>query len=115
MVTKYDYCVRGLMADTKVVQNEGNNTYEVWSGDKVAGFTQYEVEGDLIVFVHTEIDDAYAGQGLGKVLASGALDDVVARGKTIVPVCPFIARFVLRNKDKYEAHVKWPMDIGRGE
>jgi predicted GNAT family acetyltransferase len=101
----------GPMAETtepRVVQNDAGNSYEVRFGDKVAGFTEYRVDGDLIVFTHTEIDDAYAGQGLGKVLAEGALDDVVSHGKTIVPVCPFIAKFVIRNKDKYEAHVKWP-------
>jgi uncharacterized protein len=97
--------------EPRVVQNEGGSRYEVLVGDKVAGFSAYEVIGDLFVFTHTEIDDAYAGQGLGKVLASGALDDVVSRGRKIVPVCPFIARFVLRNKDKYEAYVQWPKDV----
>src|SRR5882762_6485664 len=103
------------MAETetpRVVHNEGSGKYEVWVGDKVAGFTQYEVVGDSIVFLHTEIDDAYGGQGLGKVLASAALDDVVASGKVIVPVCPFIAKFVRRNQEQYEGHVRWPKDVG---
>jgi predicted GNAT family acetyltransferase len=30
----------------------------------------------------------------------------VARGKVIVPVCPFISRFVIKNKDRYESHVE---------
>jgi predicted GNAT family acetyltransferase len=101
------------MADTEVVRN--GSTYEVRVEGKLAGLTAFEVISDLVVFTHTEIDDAYAGQGLGKVLAAHALDDVVAQGKAIVPVCPFIAKFVLRNKDKYEAHVKWPKDVGLGE
>jgi predicted GNAT family acetyltransferase len=96
------------MAETRVVQNESASRYEVWVGDSVAGFSAYDADGDQIVFTHTEIDDAYAGQGLGKVLAAGALDDAVASGKVIVPVCPFIARYVLKNQDQYEAYVKWP-------
>ncbi len=50
---------------------------------------------------------AFAGKGLAKVLASGALDDVVGSGKVIVPVCPFIASFVRKNT-QYDDHVKWP-------
>jgi uncharacterized protein len=103
------------MAETKVVHNEGDNRYEVWSDGKLAGFTQYEAISDLVVFVHTEVDEAFSGQGLAKILAEGALDDVIANGKTIVPVCPFISRFVIRNKDRYESHVKWPKDVGIGE
>jgi predicted GNAT family acetyltransferase len=97
------------MAETeapRVVHNEAAGAYEVWAGDTKAGFTRYEVAGDRVVFLHTEVDDAFAGQGLGKVLAAGALDDVVARGKVIVPVCPFISRFVIKNKDRYESHVE---------
>ena len=97
-----------IMVETRVVQNEAESRYEVWSGDSLAGFSAYMVDGDEVVFTHTEIDDAYAGQGLGKILAAGALDDVVSQGKVVVPVCPFIARYVLKNQDQYESHVKWP-------
>lgn len=92
---------------TRVVDNPGEDRYEVWAGEKLAGFALYDVRGDLTVFTHTEIDDAFAGQGLGKVLAAGALDDVVAKGRTIVPVCPFIAGYLKKNPG-YEDHVRWP-------
>jgi predicted GNAT family acetyltransferase len=98
------------MSDISVVQNENANRYEVKVDGELAGFTEYVVEGDNYVFVHTEVDDAYAGQGLATRLATGALDDVIANGRTIVPVCPFIAKFVLRHKDTYKAHVKWPSE-----
>ncbi|MBK1782729.1 GNAT family N-acetyltransferase [Prauserella cavernicola] len=88
-----------------VVRNEERNRYEVWSGDRLAGFTEYRERGDRTVFVHTEVDEAFAGQGLGKVLAAGALDDVVERGRVIVPICPFIAKFLDKNPG-YEPHVK---------
>jgi predicted GNAT family acetyltransferase len=92
---------------TRVVDNPAESRYEVWSDEKPAGFAAYDQRGELTVFTHTEIDDAFAGQGLGKVLAAGALDDVVAKGRTIVPVCPFIAGY-LRKHPAYEEHVRWP-------
>ena len=95
------------MADTKVVHNREQLRYEVYSDGKLAGFTQYHRTGDRVVFTHTEIDKAFSGQGLGKVLAEEALDDVVAGGKVIVPMCQFIAGFLAKT-DKYAGHVEAP-------
>jgi predicted GNAT family acetyltransferase len=92
--------------DRKVVHNEEKLRYEVYSDGRLAGFTQYYLSGDRVVFTHTEIDGAFGGQGLGKVLASEALDDVVAGGKVIVPQCEFIAAFLKKNMDRYEGHVQ---------
>ncbi|PXY35463.1 GNAT family N-acetyltransferase [Prauserella flavalba] len=91
----------------RVVRNDERNRYEVWSGERLAGFSEYREQGERTVYLHTEVDDAFAGQGLGKVLAAGALDDAVARGRIIVPVCPFIASYVRKNPDRYEEHVHW--------
>lgn len=95
------------MAETKVVHNREQSRYEVYSDGKLAGFSQYHRAGNRIVFTHTEIDKAFGGQGLGTVLAGEALDDVVADGKVIVPVCPFIAGY-LEKTDKYAGHVQAP-------
>ena len=95
------------MAETKVVHNREQLRYEVYSDGALAGFTQYYRTGDRVVFTHTEIDKAFSGQGLGKVLAGEALDDVVAGGKVIVPMCEFIAGY-LKKTDKYDGHVEAP-------
>ncbi len=92
----------------RVVRNDEAGRYELWAGERLAGFAEYtERGGKLTVFTHTEIDDAFSGQGLGKVLAAGALDDAVERGRVIVPECPFIASYLRRNTG-YEDHVRWP-------
>ncbi|MBP2329794.1 putative GNAT family acetyltransferase [Kibdelosporangium banguiense] len=100
---------KDMMADesARVVRNDEKSRYEVWLGESLAGFSAFTVDGDQLVFTHTEVDDEFAGKGLGKALAAGALDDVVARGEVIVPVCPFIAAFVRKN-EQYNDHVKWP-------
>jgi predicted GNAT family acetyltransferase len=46
------------------------------------------------VFPHTVIDPARRGHGLGAELVAGALDDVRARGATVVPTCWYVARFI---------------------
>lgn len=95
------------MAETKVVHNREQLRYEVYADGKLAGFTQYRRTGDRVVFTHTEIDEAFSGQGLGTVLAGEALDDVVAAELVIVPRCEFIAGFV-KKTDRYEGHVEAP-------
>ena len=51
------------------------------------------------MFDHTEIDDAYEGQGLGGQLARGALDDVRAQGLKVVAECPFIKAWIAKHED----------------
>ncbi|WP_280234238.1 GNAT family N-acetyltransferase [Nocardia cyriacigeorgica] len=93
---------------TKVVHNDGENRYEVWYDDDLAGFTEYEERGDETVFVHTEIGAAFGGKGLGTVLARQAVEDVIARGRVIRPVCPFIKAYLDKHSE-YDEHV-----VGKG-
>jgi uncharacterized protein len=99
--------------ETRVIRNDDRDRYEVWKGDELAGFSAYrEVDRDaesLTVFTHTEIDSAFEGQGLGSRLVRGALDDVVRRGRLIVPVCPFVTKRIRATSD-YDENVRWPED-----
>lgn len=92
---------------TEVVDNELENRFEIWHGDHLAGFADYRRRAGVTIFVHTEIGDEFGGKGLGSILARHALDATVARGETIVPVCPFISAY-LRKHPQYAEHVRWP-------
>ncbi|MBB4685844.1 GNAT family N-acetyltransferase [Amycolatopsis jiangsuensis] len=96
-----------MSEETRVVRNDERNRYELYAGGELAGFAEFTPRGRETTFTHTEIGDEFGGRGLAKVLASEALDDVVARGGTIVPICPFIAGF-LRKNEGYAEHVRWP-------
>lgn len=77
-----------------VIINEAENRYEVHVEGALAGFLEYRTVGDVLALVHTEVDEAYAGQGLGAQLAKFALDDAVARDVKISPLCPFVAKYI---------------------
>jgi predicted GNAT family acetyltransferase len=96
-----------MASEPKVTRNEDEHRYEAWDGDKLAGVAAYRERGDRTVFTHTEVDSAFEGKGIGKALAHAALDDVVERGRVIVPLCPFIGSY-LRKHPEYEPHVSWP-------
>lgn len=85
---------------TPVVRRvDARHRYEILVDDNRAGLTAYRDREDRRVFFHTEIDDAYAGQGLASVLVEQALSDVRAAGLRIVPVCPYVAKFLTKHDE----------------
>lgn len=81
----------------EVRRNDEASRYEIVVGGAVAGFTEFRDRDGVLVFPHTEIDDAYAGQGLAKILVTQALDDVRVRGERIKAVCPYVRGFIEKN------------------
>ncbi len=59
----------------------------------LAGFAQYERIDGLIAFVHTQVEDEYAGLGVGSALVQQSLEDVRTKELTVRPVCPFYKKF----------------------
>ena len=83
----------------EVHDNPEDLRFEIRDDGKLAGFAQYVRRPGRIFFVHTEIDPAFEGRGLGSQLARAALDAVRATGERVVPLCPFIAKFIERNPE----------------
>jgi predicted GNAT family acetyltransferase len=83
-----------------VQDNRGKHRFEaVDESGTVAGFAQYLRREDHIVFTHTEVDEAFEGQGVGSTLARGALDAARSEGLPVIAQCPFIKDFIERHPD----------------
>jgi hypothetical protein len=78
---------------------DAKSRYEIRVDGERAGLTAYRDHGDQRVFYHTEVDDAFAGQGLASRLVQEALTDVRASGQRIVPVCPYVAKFLKKHEE----------------
>lgn len=88
------------MSDIEVTRNDAENRYEARLAGALAGFAQYQLAKDLVVFTHTEVDPAYEGRGVGGALARAALDDVRADGtRKVLIVCPFITGWIGRHRE----------------
>ena len=87
------------MSEVQTTDNAEQQRYEARVDGELAGFAAYRVQGDRVVFTHTEVDDAYEGQGVGSALARSALDDVRATGRNAVPLCPFIRDWIDKHPD----------------
>jgi predicted GNAT family acetyltransferase len=89
-----------------VRDNPEKNRYEAMLGPAVAAFVDYRVLRERIVLIHTEVERAYTGRGVGRRLAQGVLDDIRARGLKVTPICPFMAAFIERHP-AYADLVSW--------
>jgi predicted GNAT family acetyltransferase len=84
---------------TTVRDNPEESRYEIRDGDRVLGFAAYERRGDTTVFTHTEVDPDAGQDGLGSTLVRAALDDVRARGGSVVPQCSFVRGWIERHPE----------------
>ena len=95
-------------AEPRVERNDAQGRYEIWLGDVLAGFTEFEPDAQgRLAFVHTEIDPAVKRRGLGSELVAEAMADVARRGESVVPICAFVVRY-LRSHDIDGLDVQWP-------
>ncbi|MFE2185956.1 GNAT family N-acetyltransferase [Streptomyces sp. NPDC059455] len=78
---------------------DARHRYEILVDGERAGLTAYRDRGAQRVFHHTEVGDAFAGQGLAALLVQRALTDVRDSGKRVVPVCPYVAKFVEKHDE----------------
>lgn len=105
------------MADeVKVVRDDEKHRYEVLVEGTVAGFTEFVADaGGRLIFPHTEIDPAFGGRGLGSLLIGRAMADVAARDETVVPVCPFVVKY-LQQHEVPDLAIRWrPRDVEAAE
>ena len=89
------------MSDTvHVTANAEKNRYEAHLDGELAGFAEYQLTDELIVFTHTEVHRVHEGRGVGSALARFALDDVRDHGgRRVLAICPFIKAWMLRHPD----------------
>lgn len=93
----------------EVVDVPEAHRYEARLDGSLAGFLDYRFRGDdRIVLVHTDVDPAFEGRGIGRSLARHALDDARARGLGVVPRCPFVLAFLERHPEYRDLVVTAP-------
>lgn len=95
------------MADITVTRDEEQSRYEIRADGVLAGFAAYDRRPGSIRFTHTEVDAAFQGQGMAGRLVGEALEDAAASGDAIVPLCPYVAKY-LTTHEIAGAEIRWP-------
>lgn len=88
------------MPSTEVTNNAANTRFEITVDDVVAGHAQYrQAPKQLRAFMHTEVDPAYRGQGLGGTLIKSALEATREEGLGVLPYCPAVQGVIANNPE----------------
>ena len=83
-----------MSGQIEISDHPAERRFELTVDGELAGFVAYREEDGRRTLVHTEVDPAFEGQGLGGKLAAGVLEQLRERGEEIVPVCPFITSYI---------------------
>ena len=75
----------------------GPDRFEITVDGAVAGLVLFVDEQGRRIFFHTEVAEAFEGRGLAGTLVAAALDATREEGLRVVPVCPYVKRFVERH------------------
>lgn len=88
------------MTEIQVLRNPSRLRYQASIDGEVAGFVEYILTDELVVFTHTEVHRRFEGKGVGSAIARFALDDVRAEGgRQVMPLCPFIKDWIGRHRE----------------
>jgi predicted GNAT family acetyltransferase len=80
-------------------RNDAQSRYEIAVDEQLVGVADFDFDGEVLVFPHTEIVTARRGEGLGDRLIQAALDDVRSRGERVRAECWFVRDFIHQHQE----------------
>lgn len=87
-------------------EGETKGRYVYRADGAVAEMTFSKAGASMIIIDHTDVPDAFRGQGVGAALVLRAVEDMRAAGKKILPLCPFAAA-------QFRRHGEWADVLSR--
>jgi predicted GNAT family acetyltransferase len=63
----------------------------------LAGVLTYQLTGPIIAYTHTGVEPEFEHHGVGSALARAVMDDARSKGRTVVPICPFLKEWLAKN------------------
>ena len=84
--------------EISVVENPAQSRFEAqWDGHLAVA--DYRVEGDRMVFTHTEVPPAFRGRGIAEKLVLAGFHAARERKLKIVPLCSYVAVLLQRHSE----------------
>lgn len=87
------------MKEPVVRKNEEKRRYEILVEGELAGFAEYNVLANGILFTHTEVLPEFEGRGLSSRLIRVALEDVRSLDTRAIPVCQVVAAYFRKHPE----------------
>ena len=84
--------------ELKVIKNEDANRFELEVNGHIA-FIDYKQKDNDIYLIHTESPKELAGTGAAAALVEKTLIYLEENNHPLVPLCPYVAAFIKKNRD----------------
>jgi predicted GNAT family acetyltransferase len=91
--------MNGTRDDLRLDHRPERSRFEIREGDTLAGLAEYRDERKRRIFTHTEVDPSFGGRGLGSRLIRYALDETREEGRSVIPLCSFVAAYIEQHPD----------------
>ena len=87
------------MKKYELKNNKALGRYEFDLGGATAAVDYEECGPGCIAVTHTGVPDRFCGQGIASQLTLAVLEDLKRQGLKVVPLCRFMARYILRHPE----------------
>lgn len=84
--------------ENKLINNETSHQYE-FNIDGFIAKIEYIRTGNKIYLTHTEVPGELEGQGIASDLIKKVLADIQQKELKVVPLCPFIDKYIKRHPE----------------
>jgi len=91
----------------EVKNNTSAHRFEVQLGEQRAEI-DYRREGDVIIFIHTEVPEEFGGHGIADKMAHTALEYARETGLQVMALCPFVAAYIQRHPEYQSITINYP-------
>ncbi len=82
----------------KVIHDVENNIFLVDLEPKFNAKVFYQLQNSEMHITSTVVPSQLRGKGYGKVMMEAVLPEIESLGYKIVPVCPYVAYYIEKNK-----------------
>ncbi|PAW94615.1 GNAT family N-acetyltransferase [Mucilaginibacter sp. MD40] len=84
--------------DIELVNNEAIHNFELMV-DGHRSFIDYQVRGEKIYLIHTEVPEALQGRGVAEALVDKAFTYIESKGLKVVPLCAYVQIFLKKHPE----------------
>ena len=91
-----------MEATIKLELNEKNHGgFNLYDKNSKIGEMAISISNQILTVYHTEVDEAYAGQGLAKNLLDEMVEYVRKNNMQVIPLCPYVFAQFKRHPETY--------------
>lgn len=87
------------MEENTVVLNQSDKRFEYRKNGHLA-VIEYEIKGDRLLLLSTQVPEAISGQGVGSELIKQSFQLIENMDLKVIPVCSFVQNWLAKNPEK---------------